>query len=135
MLSILKDPIDAFLTRQGWEAARDGLPALLRDRVDEEWKPLFTPLAELRADDTLLTVPLIDASRAQTAQVGHWTWSLQGSAEARIEVDVLEAEPSARFKFRWQHSGRGDLATDVTVIIQPKGWGSVVTLTSLDFLL
>ena len=47
----------------------------------------------------------------------------------RIEIDVLEAEPDRRFKFRWLHQGERDLATEVTVSIAPKGWGSVITLT------
>ena len=47
----------------------------------------------------------------------------------RIEVDVLAAEPNSRFAFRWRHSGPSDLATDVTVTIAPRGWGSRVTLT------
>ena len=47
----------------------------------------------------------------------------------RIEIDVLEAEPDTHFKFRWLHSGDAELATDVTISIQKKGWGSVITLT------
>ncbi len=47
----------------------------------------------------------------------------------RIEVDVLEAEPYRRFRFRWLHGGSTELATDVTVTIQPRGWGSTVELT------
>jgi len=47
----------------------------------------------------------------------------------RIEIDVLEAEPEKLFKFRWNHGGDPPLATEVTVRIQPKGWGSIVTLT------
>ncbi len=47
----------------------------------------------------------------------------------RIEIDVLEAEPDTRFKFRWIHAGDVELTTEVTVNIQPKGWGSVINLT------
>lgn len=47
----------------------------------------------------------------------------------RIEVDVLEAEPDNRFKVRWLHQLVTDMITEVTVSIQPKGWGSVVSLT------
>jgi uncharacterized protein YndB with AHSA1/START domain len=47
----------------------------------------------------------------------------------QIEIDVLEAEPDSRFRFRWIHSGDMDLATKVTIDIHPKGWGSVVSLT------
>jgi uncharacterized protein YndB with AHSA1/START domain len=47
----------------------------------------------------------------------------------QIEIDVLEAEPDRRFKFRWNHPTTPGLATDVTVSIQPKGWGSVISLT------
>lgn len=47
----------------------------------------------------------------------------------RIEIDVLEAEPDKRFKFRWLHQGESELATEVTISIRPKGWGSVIKLT------
>jgi uncharacterized protein YndB with AHSA1/START domain len=47
----------------------------------------------------------------------------------RIEIDVLEASPNSTFKFRWLHSAERDLATTVTVTINPKGWGSTVTLS------
>jgi len=47
----------------------------------------------------------------------------------RIEIDVLEAEPDRRFKSRWNHPGSTLVMTDVTVTIQPKGWGSVVSVT------
>ena len=47
----------------------------------------------------------------------------------RIEIDVLEAEPDRHFKVRWLHHLMNGLATEVTVHIQPKGWGSVVSLT------
>ncbi len=47
----------------------------------------------------------------------------------QIAIDVLEAEPDRRFKFRWNHLATPGLATDVTVSIEPKGWGSIVSLT------
>jgi uncharacterized protein YndB with AHSA1/START domain len=47
----------------------------------------------------------------------------------QIEVDVLEAQPNARFRFRWLHPADLGLATEVAVGIQPKGWGSMVTIT------
>ena len=50
-------------------------------------------------------------------------------ARQRIEVDVLQAEPNSRFRFRWLHGAPADLATEVTVTIAPRGWGSRVTLT------
>ena len=46
----------------------------------------------------------------------------------RIDVDVLEAEPNSRFKFRWRHPLDGDIKTEVTVSIRPTGYGSTVTL-------
>ena len=46
----------------------------------------------------------------------------------RIEIDVLEAEPDRRFKFRWLHSIDSELATEVTIDIRPKGYGSTVRL-------
>lgn len=45
------------------------------------------------------------------------------------EIDVLEAQPNAVFRFRWHHPGDLGLATEVAVSIQPKGWGSLVTLS------
>ena len=47
----------------------------------------------------------------------------------QIEIDVLEAQPNASFKFRWIHPEGSGLTTDVAVSIQPKGWGSLVSLT------
>ena len=47
----------------------------------------------------------------------------------RIEIDVLEAQPNDRFRFRWLHPGDLGLATEVAVAIRPKGWGSLITLT------
>jgi uncharacterized protein YndB with AHSA1/START domain len=47
----------------------------------------------------------------------------------RIEVDVLEAEPYGRMRFRWIHAAPADRSTEVTVTIAPRGWGSRVTLT------
>ena len=47
----------------------------------------------------------------------------------QIEIDVLEAEPDTRFKFRWLHPTEDHLTTEVTIDIRPKGWGSVVSLT------
>jgi uncharacterized protein YndB with AHSA1/START domain len=50
-------------------------------------------------------------------------------ARQRIPIDVLQAEPNSRFRFRWLHAHPEDLATEVTVTIAPRGWGSRVTLT------
>jgi uncharacterized protein YndB with AHSA1/START domain len=47
----------------------------------------------------------------------------------QIEIDVLEAEPDSRFKCRWNHPTTPGLATVVTISIQPRGWGSVISLT------
>jgi uncharacterized protein YndB with AHSA1/START domain len=47
----------------------------------------------------------------------------------QIEIDVLEAEPHSRFKFRWLHATEDNLTTEVTIAIRQKGWGSVVSLT------
>lgn len=46
----------------------------------------------------------------------------------RIEVDVLEAEPNSRFRFRWTHPVEGGITTEVTVAISRIGYGSKVTL-------
>ena len=47
----------------------------------------------------------------------------------QIEVDVLEAQPNDRFRMRWAHRGDLGLSTEISVRIQPRGWGSLVTLT------
>jgi uncharacterized protein YndB with AHSA1/START domain len=46
----------------------------------------------------------------------------------QIDVDVLRADPNTRFAFRWTHPQPGGVVTEVTVSIQPKGYGSLVTL-------
>jgi uncharacterized protein YndB with AHSA1/START domain len=50
-------------------------------------------------------------------------------SRTHIPIDVLEAQPDSRFKFRWLHGLVQDLSTEVTISIRPKGWGSQVTLT------
>jgi uncharacterized protein YndB with AHSA1/START domain len=47
----------------------------------------------------------------------------------RIEIDVLEADPNSRFKFRWTHPIEDGITTEVTVVITPTGYGSTVTLS------
>ncbi len=47
----------------------------------------------------------------------------------RIEVDVLEADPNSRFRFRWTHPLDKQASTEVTVIITPIGYGSTVSLS------
>lgn len=47
----------------------------------------------------------------------------------RIEVDVLEADPNSRFRFRWTHPLGEGITTEVTVAIRPIGYGSMVTLS------
>lgn len=46
----------------------------------------------------------------------------------RIDIDVLRAEPNTQFAFRWTHLQPDGFATEVTVTIQPKGYGSLVIL-------
>jgi uncharacterized protein YndB with AHSA1/START domain len=47
----------------------------------------------------------------------------------RIEVDVLEADPNSRFRFRWTHPLEDGITTEVTVVITPTGYGSTVSLS------
>ncbi len=47
----------------------------------------------------------------------------------RIEVDVLEADPNSRFRFRWTHPIEDGISTEVTVVITPTGYGSTVSLS------
>jgi len=46
----------------------------------------------------------------------------------QLEVYIIRADPNACFAFRWTHPQPGGVATEVTVSIQPKGYGSLVTL-------
>jgi uncharacterized protein YndB with AHSA1/START domain len=46
-----------------------------------------------------------------------------------IDIDVLEADPNSRFRFRWTHPLADSITTEVTVVITPTGYGSTVTLT------
>jgi len=46
----------------------------------------------------------------------------------RIEIDVLEAEPNKRFRFRWTHPVEGGITTEVSVSIRATGYGSTVRL-------
>ena len=47
----------------------------------------------------------------------------------RIEIDVLEADPNSRFRFRWTHPLDDGITTEVTVVITPTGYGSTVSLS------
>jgi uncharacterized protein YndB with AHSA1/START domain len=47
----------------------------------------------------------------------------------RIDIDVLAAEPNARFRFRWTHPIDEGISTEVTVLISPRGYGSLVSLS------
>ena len=47
----------------------------------------------------------------------------------RIEIDVLEADPNSRFRFRWTHPVDDGISTEVTVVITPTGYGSTVSLS------
>ncbi len=47
----------------------------------------------------------------------------------RIDVDVLEADPNSRFRFRWTHPLEQGHTTEVTVVITPIGYGSTVSLS------
>lgn len=47
----------------------------------------------------------------------------------RIEIDVLEADPNSRFRFRWKHPLDDGITTEVTVVITPTGYGSTVSLS------
>lgn len=47
----------------------------------------------------------------------------------QIDIDVLEAEPNARFRFRWTHPRPDGIATEVVVSIRPRGYGSLVAVS------
>ena len=47
----------------------------------------------------------------------------------QIDIDVLEADPDSRFKFRWVHPGDDGMSTEVAVSIRPMGYGSMVRLS------
>ncbi len=49
-------------------------------------------------------------------------------ASRRVWLDMLEAEPARRIRFRWAPSTVGTMATEVTVEILPHGYGTRLTL-------
>lgn len=51
----------------------------------------------------------------------------------RIWWEVLEAEPDRRFRFRWPWLADDSLRTEVTVRIEPWGYGSRLTLEDGPF--
>ena len=53
--------------------------------------------------------------------------------DQRVWWEVLEAEPSSRFRFRWPWLPNDEWLTEVTVSIAPRGYGSLVTLDDGPF--
>jgi uncharacterized protein YndB with AHSA1/START domain len=53
--------------------------------------------------------------------------------DRRIPIDVLEADPPTKFRFRWGWHSDGSYRTDVTVRIDRRGYGSKMTLTDGPF--
>ena len=53
--------------------------------------------------------------------------------DQRVWWEVLEAEPSSRFRFRWPWLDDDAWVTEVSVIIVPRGYGSLVTLDDGPF--
>jgi uncharacterized protein YndB with AHSA1/START domain len=51
----------------------------------------------------------------------------------RVWWEVLEAEPTHRFSFRWPWLDDDAWLTQVTVTIEPRGWGSLVRLEDGPF--
>jgi uncharacterized protein YndB with AHSA1/START domain len=53
--------------------------------------------------------------------------------DQRVWWDVLEAEPTSRFRFRWPWLADDSWVSEVTVTIAPRGYGSLVTLEDGPF--
>ena len=53
--------------------------------------------------------------------------------DLRVWWDVVEAEPERRFRFRWPWLADESYVTQVTVDIEPRGYGSVVRLEDGPF--
>jgi uncharacterized protein YndB with AHSA1/START domain len=53
--------------------------------------------------------------------------------DQRVWWEVVEAEPSTRFRFRWHWLDNDAWITEVRVAIAPRGWGSIVTLDDGPF--
>jgi uncharacterized protein YndB with AHSA1/START domain len=49
--------------------------------------------------------------------------------DRRIPIEVTEAEPAQLFRFRWPWLPDDSCITDVTVRLQPRGYGTQLTLT------
>jgi uncharacterized protein YndB with AHSA1/START domain len=54
-------------------------------------------------------------------------------SDRRIWLDVLEAEPHRRVRFRWAARPDDTAATEVTVDIQPHGYGTRLTVHDAPF--
>jgi uncharacterized protein YndB with AHSA1/START domain len=53
--------------------------------------------------------------------------------DQRVAVDVLDADPYARFRFRWSWLEDAAFATEVTVTLERHGYGTRVTLEDGPF--
>ncbi len=53
--------------------------------------------------------------------------------DQRVWWDVLDAEPTSRFHFRWPWLPDDSWTTEVTVTITPRGYGSLVVLEDGPF--
>ncbi|HWH36976.1 MAG TPA: SRPBCC domain-containing protein [Candidatus Limnocylindrales bacterium] len=53
--------------------------------------------------------------------------------EQRVWWEMLEAEPYSRVRFRWPWLPGDEWVTEVTVTIEPRGYGSMVTLEDGPF--
>jgi uncharacterized protein YndB with AHSA1/START domain len=54
-------------------------------------------------------------------------------SDRSIPVEVLESDPPGRFRFRWTRGTGTAVATEVTIVVEPRGYGSRVTLTDGPF--
>lgn len=118
MFGIRKSAIVAFLTETNWDTpggAKANLPQALKAIVDDDWKPLFTTLGDLAQDKAIISVDLLDRAIPSTTTSGGWDWKLQANAEARVEIDALDAD---ELKDRGMQDVAGQTAVRYTVAAQ-----------------
>ncbi len=53
--------------------------------------------------------------------------------DRRIAIDVIEADPDRTLRFRWHWSPDDSYVTEVTVSLEPLGYGTQLTLTDGPF--
>lgn len=114
-------------------AFQPGAPDSLRDRWVTITRLLNAPPARVyRAwsapDELAGWFPIAVEGSLAVGATTILTWH-----DRRIPIDVLEAEPGRIFRFRWPWLADDSYTTEVTVRLQPHGYGTRLTLTDGPF--